>query len=222
MKYMHIAAMAATAMLSAVGALGAQQQPPRVRVTPFAGIGTTLTDLPTSYRISSETGGTIRLDGAVVEDAAVLGAALGVRLGRGWAVEGSFAYMPGEITTTVDGFARTADLGVYQLGADLLWYVPAGRGRIEPYLAAGLGAKVSDYDISDAETQVDFAASFGAGAEVRVTPFLALRLDARDHVSWLDPQIGGMDAEAQHDLRVTGGLSLTMPRPGMKARTGRR
>lgn len=222
MKHMRPVVLAVAAVLAAFAPVAAQRQPEpplRIRLTPFAGAGVAASDLPASFLVSGGAGGDVRLDDAAVDDAAAFGASLGVRFGRTWALEGTFAYAPSDVEATVGGEPLTTEADVFFASADVLWYAPVGRSRIEPYLSAGLGAKVSDSAIEDAAAETDLALGFGGGAEVRLAPMLALRLDARDRMSWVDPEIAELDAELRHDLLLTAGLTFTLP---LHARRGGR
>lgn len=224
----HPTALAATlaGLLITFSPLGAQQRTPSVRleITPLFGGGASLADLPTTYRLERTDGSWIQLDGAELDAAPAFGGSVGVRWGHRFGVEGSLVYMPTEISATADGQPLEADVDLFLASGNVSWFIPVSSPRLQPYLTAGAGAKIYDYAIADTESHADLSVNWGGGVSLQVSRLLRLRLDARDHVSWLDPEVDGLDSEAQHDAIFSAGLSFALPLSGMPARSrvGRR
>lgn len=200
--------------------LAGQQPVPglRLQITPFGGGGASLTDLPATYRIERDDGSWLQLEGSELDAAPVLGGSVGVRWGRHLGVEGSLAYLPAELSTSIDGQAMDTDLDLFLLSGNVSWFFPVPSRWVEPFVTAGAGAKVYDYDLADTETHTDFSVNLGTGVAFRLSPLVQLRLEARDHISWLDPQVEGLDTETQHNAVFTAGLSVNLPlaRPGRR------
>ncbi|MBI4544513.1 MAG: hypothetical protein HY703_04900 [Gemmatimonadetes bacterium] len=130
------------------------------------------------------------------------------------------------------------DVAVRYLGLDAVWR-PLGRERrLSPFLAVGAGVDLWDLDrLEDLESlaflvgarfgfkPVDatlLAATLGAGAEIRLTSRLALRLELLDRVDNNPVDIGDFQigetfagaAEAAkfvHNIHYVGGLALFFP-----------
>lgn len=187
----------------------AAQTAPTLRITPFAGGGLYLGEVPQSVLLVGESGEGLRIRDGERDDGFAAGLHAGVRFNARWALEGTLAYAPTAVSGT--GWADDTDVDSYTYGASLLFY-PVGRhGRVEPFLAAGAGAKT--YDHADIDAETDFMWNTGVGLDVALTPALALRLEARDYISVFDPETYGADEELQHDLLLTAGLSFTLPLP---------
>jgi opacity protein-like surface antigen len=77
---------------------------------------------------------------------------------------------------------------------------------ISPYLAAGVGwSHFSSQQTSASDTK--FAADFGGGLDIKVLPFVGLRLEARDFYSGV-PQLSLPTTGNQNNVVVSGGFVL--------------
>ena len=141
-----------------------------------------------------------------------------MRWGRHLGVEGTLAYLPTGLSTSIDGQAVDTDLDLFLLSGNISWFFPVPSRWVAPCVTAGAGAKVYDHGLADTETHTDFSVNLGTGVAFRLSPLVQLRLEAQDHISWLDPQVEGLDAETQHDAVFTAGLSVNLPlaRPGRR------
>lgn len=216
----HLTILVTAIGLAIAAPLAAQQPNVRFQVTPSIGGGLMLSDLPSSYRLTADGSTLTELDGGVLDDALALGLTGGVRIGDRFGIEADLRYLPTTVNAYSAGSRTVSDANVFLLGGNLSLFLPVGSGRIEPFLTAGAGAKVYDPDYEGADTESDFAVNFGGGANLRLTPAVALRVDVRDYVSSLDPDMSGLDSEIQHDLLLSTGLTFTLPTMG--ARHGRR
>lgn len=195
----------------AVASPSAAQQPKRIEITAFGGGALFPTELPSSFVLTSDAGAGIRLDGAEFDAAPAFGLAVGVRPTSRFALELAGTFAPTQVTATYTDQPLLADVNLFLVSAGTRLYAPRFTEWLEGYLAAGAGVKIYDYDLQDVDSEVDFAMNFGGGLDIRVAPPLRLRLDVRDHLSWLDPALSGFDSEAQHDVLLTAGLSLQVP-----------
>lgn len=187
------------------------QQPKRLEVTAFGGGALFPTDLPSSFVIATDDGAGIRLDGAEFDAAPAFGLAVGIRPTNHFALELSGTFAPTQVTATTVGQPVVTDVNLFLASAGTRLYAPRFTEWLEAYVAAGAGAKIYDYDLQGANVEADFAVNFGGGLDIRVAPPVRLRLDVRDHLSWLDPAVSGLETEAQHDVLLTVGLSLQIP-----------
>lgn len=216
----HLTTLVAAIGLAVAAPLAAQQPQLRFDVTPTIGGGLMLSDLPSSYRLTADGGTLAQLDGGALDDALALGLAGGVRIGDRFGIEADFKYLPTTVSAYSAGRRTVSDVNLFLAGGNLSLFLPARINRIEPFLTAGAGAKIYDPDYEGADTEADFTVNFGGGANLRLTPAVALRVDVRDYISSLDPEMGGLDSEVQHDLLLSTGLTFTLPTAG--ARNGRR
>lgn len=210
MKTVPIIAVLATLAVAAAGPAAAQQ-PKRLEFTAFGGGALFPTDLPSSFVIESEDGAGIRLDGAEFDAAPAFGLAVGIRPTSRFALELSGTFAPSQVTATHAGQPLVSDVNLFFASAGTRVYAPRFGEWLEGYVAAGAGAKVFEYDVPSAEVATDFSVNFGGGLDVRIAAPVRIRLDVRDHVSWMDPAVSGLDTQAQHDLLLTAGLSLQLP-----------
>ncbi|MHB1194205.1 MAG: outer membrane beta-barrel protein [Longimicrobiales bacterium] len=195
----------------AVADSAAAQQPKRFEITAFGGGVLFPTELPSSFVIGSADGAGVRLDGAEFDAAPAFGLAVGIRPSSRFALELNGTFAPTQVTATHAGQPLVADVKLFLVSAGARLYAPRFTEWLEGYVAAGAGAKIYDYDLQSADVETDFAASFGGGFDIRVAPPVRLRLDVRDHVSWLDPAVSGLDTDVQHDVLLTAGLSFQVP-----------
>lgn len=210
-----------TILVTAIGLaiavpLAAQQPNLRFQVTPSIGGGLMLSDLPSSYRLTADGGTLAQLDGGVLDDALSLGLAAGVRFNDRVGIEADFKYLPTTVRASTGGSGTVSDVSLFLLGGNLSLYLPVRTSRIEPFLTAGAGAKIYDPDYDGADTESDFTVNFGGGANLRLTPAVALRVDVRDYISSLDPEMSGLDSTIQHDLLLSTGLTFTLPTAGAR------
>jgi hypothetical protein len=77
-----------------------------------------------------------------------------------------------------------------------------------PQVIGGAGTKTYDFEGVDAVNH--FMWNVGAGVDVALHPRASLRLEARDYMSLLDPEVAGLDDEIQHDLALSAGLSFRL------------
>lgn len=212
LRTLPVAAILATA----VALPAAAQQPTRVEITPLAGAVLFPTDLPTSFALTATDGTALRLDGAEFDAAPAFGLAAGIRPSGLLAFEVGGTFAPGQVTAATSGQSITTDLNLFLVHGGVRLYAPRLTPWLEAYAAGGAGAKIYDYDLAGVDAETDVSVNFGGGLDVRLAPPLRLRLDARDHVSWLDPAVGAADTEVQHDLLLTAGLSLQIPLGGRR------
>lgn len=209
---MHTRIIPAIAILSlAIASPSVAQQPKRIEVTAFGGGVLFPTELPSSFVVASDDGAGIRLDGAEFDAAPAFGLAVGFRPTSRFALELNGSFAPTQVTATNAGQTLVADVNLFLASAGTRLYAPRFTEWLEAYVAAGAGVKVYDYDLQGADAEADFALNLGGGFDIRVAPPMRLRLDVRDHVSWLDPAVSGFDVAAQHDVLLTAGLSLQIP-----------
>lgn len=77
---------------------------------------------------------------------------------------------------------------------------------ISPYLAAGIGwSHFSSTQTSASNTQ--FASDWGGGVDIKVAPFVSLRLEARDFYSGV-PQLNLPTTGNQNNIVASGGIVL--------------
>ncbi len=209
--------VAATGLAFAVP-LAAQQPKLRFEVTPSIGGGLMLSDLPSSYRLTADGSTLVALDGGVIDDALALGLTGGVRMGDRFGVQADLRYLPTTVNAHSAGNPTVTDANIFLVSGNLSLFLPVGIRPIEPFLTVGAGAKIYDPDYEGADTQSDFAVNFGGGANLHLTPVVALRIDVRNYLSSLDPEISGLDSEIQNDLLLSTGLTFTLPTMGARNR----
>lgn len=181
------------------------QAPVEFEITPLVAGTFFAGDLPSSFQVDDERGGTMTLSGVEFDDALAFGARTGVRLADRFGIGISLVYNP--LTYDTDT-ASDLDGGLYTYGADLTYYATGLSPMITPFAGIGLGAKTYDFDGADPET--DFMWNLGAGFDVAVHPSAAIRVEARDYMSLLDPEVAGLDEELQHDLMVAAGVNFSI------------
>lgn len=188
------------------------QAPVEFEITPLVGGTFFASDLPASFQVDDELGGTMTLSGVDLDDAFAIGARTGVRLADRFGIGISLVYNP--LTYHTDT-ASDLDGGLYTYGADLTYYATGLSPRVTPFAGIGLGAKTYDFEGADPET--DLMWNVGAGFDVAVHRNAAIRVEARDYMSLLDPEVAGLDEELQHDLMVAAGLNFSIgKKPGRR------
>lgn len=179
-------------------------------LTPRVGGTFALADLPESFRIDGP-------DNVVhnheFDPAMLYGAAIGLRFMEGFSVEGSFAWAPMNLSPRT-GNGRAIDVNVFTYALSGLVF--ARSGRVEPFLAIGIGGKSYDWDVSGANNEHDIALQFGGGLEYALGETVALRLDARDHMSQFSSELENDDKVIQHDLLLQVGLTISRRAGGVR------
>jgi hypothetical protein len=199
--------LAGTAALSAMVVTGAAAQtiPVEVEVTPLVGGMLFLTDLPREFEMTGADGAAVRMSGLELNDAVVFGGRAGLRFADRFGVGATVLYSP---TTATASTGTETDVGVWSYGVDLSYHASSPSPLARPFLVGGVGAKTYDFDGMDARSH--FMWNVGAGVDVALHPKASLRLEARDYMSYFDPEIAGMDSELQHDLALSAGLSFRL------------
>ena len=179
-----------------------------VELTPFVGRTLFLNDPPPRFGLEEPSEDALVLENSDFEDAVAFGLAAGVRLGERYTVEAVVA----RTSTTLRALSGTQDAvetESFLYALTLLVGFPR-EGRLDPYAGAGLGGATLSYDAPDADDQSKLAGVFVAGTRVALTGDVALRFDARTHVSSLESRVAGMDDELQVDLLLSVGLSIQL------------
>jgi opacity protein-like surface antigen len=203
MRYMI--AIVALLGIMLVAAPTQAQAPVEFEITPLVGGTFFPSDLPGSFQVDSELGGTMTLSGVEFDDALAVGARTGVRLADRFGLGVSLVYNP--LTYHTDT-ASDLDGALYAYGADFTYYATGLSPKVTPFAGIGLGAKTYDFEGADPET--DFMWNVGAGLDVAVRPNVAVRVEARDYMSLLDPGVDGVDEEIQHDVMAAAGLNISV------------
>lgn len=176
-----------------------------LEVTPLVGGSFFAGELPGSFEVDNELGGTMTLSGVEFDDALAIGLRTGVRVAERFSVGVSAVYNPLTYHTST---ATDLEGGLYTYGADFLYYATGVSPMVTPFAGVGVGAKTYDFEGADPETDIMW--NVGAGFDVAVHPNAAIRLEARDYMSLLDPEIQGLDEELQHDVMVALGINFSI------------
>ena len=207
--------LSAVWLLLAAGVTPASaQRGPSIELSPFAGAVLPAGDLPERFVFSDDVASTAEFGGVEFDEALVVGGNAAIWLTSRLGIEGTFAYAPMTLTTTSDG-VDAGELDLYTYGVNVSLRRPSASGplrRMTPFLTAGIGGKTYDHGVEDVGVETDLMWNVGAGLNVRLTPALALRFEARDYMSSFDPEVATFDSELQHDVLLTTGLSFTIPR----------
>lgn len=194
------------------GAPAKAQAPVEFEITPLIGGTFFAGELPGSFEVDNELGGTMTLSGVEFDDALAIGLRTGVRVAERFSVGVSAIYNPLTYHTST---ATDLEGGLYTYGADFLYYATDISPMVTPFAGIGVGAKTYDFEGADPETDIMW--NVGAGFDVAVHPNASIRLEARDYMSLLDPEINGLDEELQHDVMVALGLNFSIgEKPGRR------
>lgn len=206
-------AMGALFGMLLIGTHSARAQAPiEFEVTPLIGGTFFAGDMPGSFQVEDELGGTTTLSGVELDDALAIGARTGLRLADRFGIGVSLVYNPLTYDTDTAG---DLEGGLYTYGADFTYYATALSPKVTPFAGIGLGAKTYDFEGADPETDVMW--NVGVGFDVAVHPNAAIRVEAGDYMSLLDPEIDGLDEELQHDLMVAAGINFSIGKaPGRR------
>lgn len=172
-------------LLLSAGWCAAQGTPGSVELTPMVGywFGDALTQ---------GTSNAIPFD-VTIDDAPAYGLRLAYRLSEHWALEGTLVYENADLVTgSGDIFEGSSKLGEMELTTGELGFeVSFGSSRLVPFLAGGIGLMHLAPDVPGLSSDTRFAANFGVGLKLFLTPELALRLDWRGH----GVDVGGGDSD---------------------------
>jgi len=164
-------------------------QPARVELTPFAGYRSEAT-----VDSSSDLGlnRSVRFDSS-----AFYGVALDLPLSHHWQLELLANRQKTSLSFDHPLLSSAQKLGditldYYQAGFLYQW----GRGQVNPYVVATVGAARLDPDFPQVSSDDYFAGSFGAGVKVFFNPNIGLRFDARGY--WTNLQTH-YDDRSRHD-----------------------
>lgn len=108
---------------------------------------------------------------------------------------------PGNMPVIQSRFER------YSSSLNYVRYLP-GRGKLQPFLTAGLGAIRSNSVVTGWD-RYNLSGNFGLGTDFRINQRLAFRLEVRDYVDFLPSPL----QRASHDLAPSGGLVFSSRTP---------
>jgi hypothetical protein len=208
MRVSLISGLTITLALLGVNDTSGQAPPVKFELTPIAGGTFFASDLPSTFQLTGEFGGTTTLTGVEIDDALTYGGRAGVRIADRFGIGATLLYAP--LTYSTSDVAEQEG-GLYTYGADFSYHAVSLSDRAAPFVVVGVGAKTYDFQGADLETDLMWSA--GAGIDVALSRNVGLRLEARDYMSLFDPAIDGLDAELQHDLVLAAGLSLNFGPP---------
>jgi len=138
-----------------------------------------------------------------LDDRPVYGLSVGYNFSEHWAAEGAAAYV--DTRTTL---GSSSDVDVYQGRLDLLYHFRPEKHFV-PYLAAGIGGQVTDYDgggMLGSGSDDDGLLNYGVGFKYFLTEGTALRADVR-HI--LDMNVGrDIDGGGFNNLSANAGLFM--------------
>jgi len=142
-------------------------------------------------------------DGADMEDAPLIGGALGMHFNKHFAVEASYSFGPSERTS------NGADADGSLLDANLLWF-PMWNKKVQPFLSAGWGSvRLTADDIEGIDGNYG-GPQVGAGAKIELmetqTWRLSLRLEAKD--TFVSYDFPGADDGMGSNISAFGGLTF--------------
>jgi len=198
-----VIAIGAMLGLMALGAPAEAQTSVEFELSPFAGGTLFLTDLPNQFHVQRRGQSDVEIEGGRYQDAFTLGANAGIRLNDRFGFEAFFAWLP----TTLEarsGIANDVDLDGFMYGLTFLYHF--NTERVRPFLGAGAGGETFDYSALGWDRHTEFMTNLVAGANVAITPSTAIRLEARDCITWFDPHISGVSRTVENDLMLTVGL----------------
>ena len=203
-------------VLAACAAIGATTLPEPMHaqttvdleVAPFVGGSFFLTDLPNRYHIRRHGQSDLEFEGGQFKDAYTLGTNAGVRIDDRFGIEAFFAWLPTRFEPA-GGPTGAVDVNGFMYGLTFLYHFDLG--RLQPFLGAGAGGETFDYDALGWDRHTDFMANVVVGTNVAIDSKTAIRLEARDCITWFDPHVVGRSATAENDLMLTVGLDFRIP-----------
>ncbi len=142
----------------------------------------------------------------VLDDAALLGAQLGVAVHPNVTLLGSFGWAPSADKTLATD--NTVDLYQYDLGIELHAFRPLGATgwRFKPFAGAGLGGRTYHYRDQVFDAQSYFAGYGALGAELQSGRF-GVRLEGRDYLSNFRGLRGDEASSTRNDVTLALGIS---------------
>jgi len=175
-------------------------------LTPFAGGTFFLSNPPSEFLIHRSGTDALTIGEGEFKNQFTFGLDAGVRIDERYGVEAFFSWLPTELSAAT-GLSRAVDVNGYMYGLTFLYHFdPAA--QFKPFLGLGVGAETFDYKMAGWDTETEYMGNVVAGANVPLTDLLALRLEARDCITFFDPGIAGADTKTQNDLMLLTGLSF--------------
>ncbi len=203
-RWMLLAALAGVVAAAPAPA----QTPLRLQVTPKIGGMLFAGSLPARFAMIGQGDTPIELADAELKSSLAYGGDVTVRIGERLGVQGVVSYAPASLDSKSAAFDKF-DVNILNYGAGLALYLPVNH-RFEPYLAGGFGYKTYDYKYTGVKKETDYAWNFGAGVDAKLFSVVALRLEARDFTSSFDSGLENVSSQAQHDLALSAGLTITL------------
>jgi hypothetical protein len=175
-----------------------------LELTPFAGTTLFLASLPERYALRIGGDGTVVVQDGRYEQAFAAGASVGVRLDRRFSIEAMGAWWPTSLESEDGVWNEPVDILVHGLAGR--FHVPSG-SRLGPFVGAGIGVMIVDYDAAGIERVTTPLATLLGGFILSIAERAAVRLEAREMIGWLDSGVAGVDDATASNLMLTTGLT---------------
>ena len=177
-------------------------------VAPFVGGTFFLSDLPAQFAIPVSGNSDVVMENGKFANAFTLGMNAGIRIADRFGVEGFFGWLPTQLEAGANA-TQAFDADSYMYGMTLLYHFDTE--TVRPFLGVGAGAETFRYDNANWDGHTDFMTNVVAGLNIPFTDVMAVRLEARDCITWFESHMANVDNKAQNDLMLSAGLSFRAP-----------
>lgn len=140
-----------------------------------------------------------------VDDALAFGFRLGLALAPRLTVEVTSAAVPTSVSVSDGNFFVGFKTDIYMLNLGVAYGLGDPGSDLRPFVVAGGGVKRYSGSF---ETETDPSVDIGGGLRLRMGGSTDLRVEIRDHMSSFEAVPEGEDAQFQHDILLTMGVSF--------------
>lgn len=138
-------------------------------------------------------------------DAPLFGLSAAVELQPQIHVLGTFAWVPAQDKY---GFSQNnVNVFQYTVGAELGFVQPlAGRWELRPFAGVGVGGRTYAFQAAGLNDRTSFTGYAALGTEFQIAR-TALRLEARDNVTYYRSPVSGISSETRNDVGLALGIA---------------